>query len=404
MYSYTALNNAKVSRENYLWFSHREKKYEVQSISFDTLFRWKDEEEPIMWDWDNCRIGTAKELEEEGKIRLVVRSQTNRNSTYLGNKPAQLRYMMGIDVSKDGLLEPPWEQENYQVTSEREHLQKLDIKPRNRWVFNLDKQYWIWEWARKDMAIQSSMTYSLYQTLKECFESPSQLPHDNIFRSEIKLSNNARIIPVIYQPAVDSLKNFLREVYCIETMNPDGSCDVEVSLLFNNEELRKFALGGLLDYAYKEFRRQKYGRIFDIESFKIHLSKDAVADIESYKSNGSMKEQEEKGNSDGSSNNDYTHNDEDSYFIFQGIYSDKHDLKYDTIHGDRELTQRPIKYYFNNRKHPIVFINTSNHAMAEYDNNHQIWKWEYVPWVRNAPIKFGKKSRKELDSEYNKLL
>jgi|SRR5215217_292067 hypothetical protein len=307
--------------------------------------------------------------------------------------------MMGIDVSKDGLLEPPWEQEKYEVTSEREHLQKLDIKPRNRWVFNLDKQYWIREWARKDMAIQSSKTYSLYKTLKERFEFPSQLPHDNIFRSEIKSSNTASIIPVIYQPAVDSLKNFLREVYCVETKNSDGLCDVQVSLLFNNEELRKFALGGLLDYAYKEFRRQKYGRIFDIESFKIHLSKQAVADIENHRSNGSMKEREEEGEEEGNSNNnDYTYDDEECYFIFQGIYSDKHDLKYDTIHGDKELTHRPIKYYFNNRKHPIVFINTSNHAMAEYDNNRQIWKWEYVPWVRKAPIKFGKKSRKELDS------
>ena len=404
MYSSIALDNDKVSRENYFWFSHKEKKYEVQSTSFDTLFRWKDEEEPVMWDWDNCRIGVAKELDEVGKIRLVIRSQTNRNSTYLGNKPVQLRYMMGIDVSKDGLLEPPWEQENYQVTSEREHLQKLDIKPRNRWVFNLDKQYWIWEWARKDMTIQSSKTYSLYRKLKERFESPSQLPHDNIFRSEIRPSNTASIIPVIYQPAVDSLKNFLREVYCVETKNSDGSCDVEVSLLFNNEELRNFALGGLLDYAYKEFRRQKYGRIFDIESFKIHLSKEAVADIENHRSNGSIKEEDVQREGT-SNNNDYTYDDNgDSYFIFQGIYSDKHDLKYDTIHGDKEITHRPIKYYFNNRKHPIVFINTSNHAMAEYDNNHQIWKWEYVPWVRKAPIKFEKKSRKELDSEYNKLL
>jgi hypothetical protein len=65
-----------------------------------------------------------------------------------------------------------------------------------------------------------------------------------------------------------------------------AQCDVQVSLLFNNEELRNFALGGLLDYAYKEFRRQKYGRIFDIESFKIHLSKQAVADIENHGSNG----------------------------------------------------------------------------------------------------------------------
>jgi hypothetical protein len=101
---------------------------------------------------------------------------------------------------------------------QKESICKLDIKPCNRWVFNLDKQYWIWEWARKDMAIQASKTYSLYRTLKERFESPSQRPHDNIFRSEIKSSNTASIIPVIYQPAVDSLKNFLREVYCVSVL------------------------------------------------------------------------------------------------------------------------------------------------------------------------------------------
>jgi len=70
MYSSTALNNDNVTKENYFWFSHKEKKYEVQSKSFDMLFRWRDEEEPIMWDWDNCRIGIAKELDEVGKISI----------------------------------------------------------------------------------------------------------------------------------------------------------------------------------------------------------------------------------------------------------------------------------------------------------------------------------------------
>jgi hypothetical protein len=77
---------------------------------------------------------------------------------------------------------------------------------------------------------------------------------------------------VIYQPAVDSL-NFLREIHCVEKKNSDGSCDVEVSLVFNNEELRMFHLCGWLDDAYRKYRRKKYGTLFDIETFRIHLSR-----------------------------------------------------------------------------------------------------------------------------------
>jgi hypothetical protein len=72
----------------------------------------------------------------------------------------------------------------------------------------------------------------------------------------------------------------------------------------------------------------------------------------------------------------------------------------DSIHGDRApppAPQHPIKYYFLAPNHPVVFINTSNHAMAQHDANDRIWKWEYVPRSTDAPIKLGSMTRKEIE-------
>ena len=38
--------------------------------------------------------------------------------------------------------------------------------------------------------------------------------------------------------------------------------------------------------------------------------------------------------------------------------------------------------------------------MAEYDNNPILWKWEYIPWISNAPVVLGRKSREEIDRQY----
>ena len=51
-------------------------------------------------------------------------------------------------------------------------------------------------------------------------------------------------------------------------------------------------------------------------------------------------------------------------------------------------------------KYPIVFINTSNYAMAEHDTNCRLWKWEYVAWEKNSPIVYGEKSRQEIDRSF----
>ena len=77
----------------------------------------------------------------------------------------------------------------------------------------------------------------------------------------------------------------------------------------------------------------------------------------------------------------------------------------DSIHGDKTpppAPEHPIKYYFADRNHPIVFVNTSNHAMAEHDANNRIWKWEYIPWLLDAPIKLGTLTRKEIEENLRK--
>jgi hypothetical protein len=138
---------------------------------------------------------------------------------------------------------------------------------------------------------------------------------------------------------------------------------MEVSILFNNERLRQH---GVLNSIYTVIRRLMYGRVMDLESFKILIGKDP----------GSNR------------------------FTFEGIYSNNEEMNADSIHGDRTpppAPEHPIKYYFETLKHPVVFINTSNHAMAEYDTNDRIWKWEYIPWLNDAPIKLGSKTKKEIE-------
>lgn len=180
-----------------------------------------------------------------------------------------------------------------------------------------------------------------------------------------------KIIPAIYQPAVDSLDNFVREVHCAQKPEKtDGSYEVEVSIIFNNEQLRKHACGGNLNKIYEGFRRLYHGRTLDVKTFNIIVRKDIT----------------------------------DNKFIFEDIYSDEHQLEDDSIHGDpRPAPERIIKYCFIDHNHPVIFINTSNHAMAEHDANHRLWKWEYIPWMKDAPVKFGNKTREEIDREFKPI-
>ena len=161
-----------------------------------------------------------------------------------------------------------------------------------------------------------------------------------------------KMMPVVYQPNIDAWKNILREIQ----VHKAGDCH-EVTLVFEDENLREH---GIFDFIYRIYRFFKYRRTVDIETFQI----------------------------------------QDRQFNFKKIYSGDHTLFKDSIHETKKVA---IKYYFQDENHPVVFVNTSNHALAEKDNNHDFWKREYVPWSKKTPIKHGEKTRKDIENFYKRF-
>ncbi len=395
-----------------VWFSHLEKEYQVVDIGLKKLFQWKEAEPRKIWDWDNCTVNRAKILSDE-KVRIVIRSKTNRNSGYMGRIPVELRYMLGIDIAS---ISEPYS-ESYDLSlSKRQKLPESAKKiSHKRWACKLDEKYWIWQWAKKDIDIKSSQVYYLYKDIKGFLEEAQSMKSPNsdhitsggnngIFKVNLDESVEVDdIVPVIYQPAIDSLKNFLREVHCVKLVKPDSSLDVEVSLLFNNEELRRHKY---LNEIYSKIRLILYGRTQDVETFKIHITKNKDDKSQKDLTDANMMTEEDNTQSGNKEINKNNKRNSNNYFVFEGIYSGEFDIEYDTIHLDKPppLRRRDIEYYFLDHHHPIVFINTANHAMSEHDNNHDIWKWEYIPWVKKAPIKLGLKSRKDIELRFTPFI
>jgi len=294
-------------------------------------------------------------------------------SKYMGDKPVGIRYMLGVDIEKASLPKI----EKYELSEDNPKVRgnfavgKERAKTNQRVVFQLDDRYWVWDWYDVKDGIEKSEIYRIYQRVSSQIESPKPFTRGlfNIkMENEIEEAKTKKspIIPIIYQPSMDSLKNYVREVHCA-LIKPNI---VEVSIIFNNEQLRKFKIANNL---YEKFRVLRYGRTFDIETFRIC-------------NEGNLKDTDR------------------NYFIFENIYSDTFDIEYDTIHQDPKIApHREIKYMSKKFFNPIVFINTSNHAMSGSDNNHDLWKWEYIPFTKDSPLKFGTKSRSEIDSAFTSI-
>jgi hypothetical protein len=360
------------------WFSQKVLKYDVVANS-----KLKFSNEEVIVDWDHCLVDIVGKKSQ--KTRIVLRSSSESVSDYIGRtkqETVEIRYMIGIDVSEK--VSKPYI-ENYEVNKDkvRKNLPKECENYIKRAVFSLDDKYWIWEEYSPNIPLESTNIYKLYVQIIEFMDKTKDLVDydiNEIFKVEIDESiidnkKMGEIIPIIYQPAIDELKNFVREVHC-HLIQPNV---LEVTLIFNNEELRKFSL---FNKIYEKIRLIIYGRIMDIESFRIYLDQDRMQ-------NNNM-------------------------YVFEKIYSSIDDTQYgiiyDTIHGDSppyspppDPPKRKIKYYFIDYKHPVIFINTSNHAMAESDNNHEIWKWEYIPFLNDSPVIFGTKSRKQIESIFKPL-
>ena len=303
-------------------------------------------------DWQNCSVSAFST--DSGKVRVNVRRRNIQYSMYM-KRNIEIKFLYGFEISS---IEEPVT-EKYDQSSWRNDGQEF------RWVIHLKKEgnqhqdrrdCSIWQWASQGDIRQSDI-FSLFRDIEMKLKSSNYFNLDDVDDTE---ANDDQVIPVIVQPSTDGWKNFVRQVHSTKL----DDFEDEFTLVFNDEHLRKH---GILESFYRFLRPFLYGRLTDLESFRVILE-----------------------------GNDASH------FVFSGIYSGKSEITEDSIHGDREwflrkAPRRRVKYYYSNRKHPIVFMNTANHAMAEEDNNTTLWKWEFVPWEADSPIVYGKKSRKQIE-------
>lgn len=339
--------------ENLVWFSHIGTEYEVKENGEKKLVELQG---PKIFNWDNCSIRISKSVFK--KFRVFVRGHQYRYSEY-NKKIVRPTFLLIVDIDSISL---PYE-ELYHIGSDRKDLRSIKGKSFPRYVFKLDR-YWIWEWKKKYTDIKQSNLYSIYkQIISFLDDTKDQGNSDNIIVEALPHDERG-LLPVIYQPAIDKLDNFVRQIHCSEY---DGNKRViEVSILFNNEQLRRHRI---VNGLYEKFRIFFYGRKIDVETFRIHLPSETSAD---------------------------------NYFTFEGIYSGDFGIMEDNIHEDTKTPppRRNVSSYFMDHYHPVVFINTSNHAMAGLDNNPTFWKWEYQPFEEKSPVIFGTKSREQINNEF----
>ena len=140
-------------------------------------------------------------------------------------KDVELRYMLSFEIS-GAPMQPTTE-----LYTARDNIPKRREGPKQRWVLQLDDKHWIWQWTQNGLDIKNSTIYGLYRAIVDELEHPT-IPRDNIIKAQVEAQTD-KLIPVIYQPSVDALKNFVREVHCAkQTSNPDGSYTMEVSIAF----------------------------------------------------------------------------------------------------------------------------------------------------------------------------
>jgi len=202
-----------IAISNTVWFTVKEKRWEV---GFFGKFSWTGNEE--LWDSDNCTINLARTVKD--KCLIVVRSSQIKYSRFMG-KEVDLRYMLSFEILGKP-LEPKTE-----IYLARKNIPRRKEGPKERWVMQLDNKHWIWEWAQGGKDITNSTIYRWYQKIVKELEHPS-ITGDNIIKVTVDMESTG-FIPVIYQPSVDALKNFVREVHCAKgSINPDGSYEMEV--------------------------------------------------------------------------------------------------------------------------------------------------------------------------------
>ena len=325
------------------------------------------------WHWKNCKISFEKNLDDT--IRFMVKRTKNiflDNNTKLrwdkkqrntGSKLNKytLHYFIHFDV-KISLLPNVVHEEKIE---EQLYGKKGNGDKRDCWVLYLDPQHKIWLWKDVNNEAKNIITKILESIKLESVkikDNSQHFSHVDAHKRQTKLDIN--IQPVIYHPARDlsgeRVRNYIQEIHLAPSETDNK---ILVTIVYNDERLRENAW---LDCIYRIFRKLRHGRTFDVESFSIVLEDGIPAK-----------------------------------FDFPNIYSGINKLEKDSIHCNKCAVI--IDHYFsNNGYRPVVFINTSNHAMAGMDNNCNKWKIEYRLWEEQCPIYLGTNSRCEIERYLSK--
>ena len=136
-----------------IWFSQIQNRYDAEIRDNQKVFHWTDSSE--LWDWDNCSVTAVKISENE--TRIVIRSKHNVHSKYR-KKKVELKYMFGFDITK---IQIP-KSEKYHQPPKDNVKDKVYGPLRERWVFQVDNDYWIWQWAEDQKTLEESEVYKLY--------------------------------------------------------------------------------------------------------------------------------------------------------------------------------------------------------------------------------------------------
>ncbi|MDH3677383.1 MAG: hypothetical protein OEQ12_03685 [Nitrosopumilus sp.] len=350
--------------ESKLWFTH-------SGYVWKEMGPWKPHmkntpeftNQKESWSWDNCNFSAVKESEQ--KIRIIVRSNDKVKITSGKNDTSETIINFTYDFITSAI--PKIETGEFTIPF-NQHQKKHNLSGK-RLVLKLKREpdgdiCEIWEWVTDSASELEKIHRELEKITNSTVHSKEVKIESEVPAVPISTEPERHVFPIIYQPAIDTVKNYLRQVHiCPLKENPDM---FEITLVFNNEVLRRHRR---LNNFYEDFRKVVYGRKKDIETFHIIVK-----------------------------------NLEPKYFKFVGIHSGNDNIESDTTHEDKwwqfwKKFERPIKFYYANTNHPKIFVNTSNHALAGKDNNPHLWKWEYVTWGNDLPIGVGTKSRKVIEKE-----
>lgn len=394
-------------KKSKIWFS-----YEQDEILYYAPMVWGTK--PKTWHKENCTISAVKL--KNNNLRVIVRRIKKVSSIFKHNLGREMESKLMITFDAAAL--PDLEIDEVEVSQKSEHDTKKNAKKETRFYIQFDnvdhyydpdienkeedfknkkikhplKNCCIWQLA-DGQKLDDSAISDIHKKLKKVKDNPPNKDFEVTRTDPISW-----VFPAIYQPRLDMWKNFIRQVHCDDNgeIKKEGVIDVEVSIVFNDEHLRRhFIVNGF----YKLCRAIMYGRIRDVESFHIRLDKENKLPITFSFPNIYSREFK--------INDDDKHYDKDYQRTFTEKYLEpidrvKNKFKEHTVTFEK-YQDRKIELFYKQKEHPVVFVNTSNHAMAGHDNNPELWKWEYVAWEKLSPAYFGDLPRSEIESIYQLL-